>query len=98
MRTLTFEQLRINLTAVFDELDEPIEIVKRGRVVGYVVSNLQDNKGTGISEALVVESAPISEKVWSEIPKATKEMYPPQGKEADTWQCQSCGAVHREDE
>jgi len=50
MRTLTFEQLRINLTLTFDELDEPIEIVKRGRVVGYIVSNLQDTASTGKSE------------------------------------------------
>ena len=50
MRTLTFEQLRINLTLTFDTLDEPIEIVKRGKVVGYLVSNLQDHKGTGKAE------------------------------------------------
>jgi hypothetical protein len=50
MRTLTFEQLRINLTLTFDSLDEPIEIVKRGRVVGYIVSNLQDTVLTGKSE------------------------------------------------
>ena len=52
MRTLTFEQLRINLTLTFDTLDEPIEIVKRGRVVGYLVSNLQDTKDTGKAEVV----------------------------------------------
>jgi len=47
MRTLTFEQLRINLTLTFNTLDEPIKIIKRGKVVGYIVSNLQGIIKTG---------------------------------------------------
>ena len=43
MRTLTFEQVRINLTSIFNNLDESVEITKRGKVVGYIVKNININ-------------------------------------------------------
>lgn len=42
MQTLTFEQLRIKLTETFDNLQEfaEVEIVKRGKIVGYIVRTI----------------------------------------------------------
>jgi hypothetical protein len=44
MKTLTFEQLRINLTLTFDTLDEPIQIIKKGKIQGYIVKELAEHK------------------------------------------------------
>jgi uncharacterized protein YcsI (UPF0317 family) len=55
MKTLTFEQLRINLTLTFDTLDEPIQIIKKGKIQGYIVKSLRpdipenDKKQSSIS-------------------------------------------------
>ena len=40
MPTLTFEQLRIGLTLTFDNLVEPVQIIKKGKVVGYIVKDI----------------------------------------------------------
>jgi len=73
MRTLTFEQLRINLTLTFDTLDEPVEIVKRGKVVGYLVSDLQDTAKTGKLESGETVYAPDPIIKPKDVPKVLSD-------------------------
>lgn len=62
MRRLTFEQLRIKLTLTFDNLDEAVEIVKRGKVVGYIVKSLEVNV-QGCSKTRGYDFSPDKPKV-----------------------------------
>jgi len=78
MRTLTFEQLRINLTLTFDTLDEPVEVVRRGKVVGYIVSNLQDTVVTGKSgKTEIIPCEPMPEHAKSIMGVSGDTVYEP---------------------